>query len=114
MLQYNIKYRYNTYQQSGVIILTNTKSAKKSLIKSKNKRKYNISHRSMLRTFIKKINIAINKKNQTTVMAAFKKVQKIIDRQIHKGLIHKNKAARCKSRIHTRIQSMIHNITKKT
>lgn len=87
-------------------ILANTKSAKKSLIKSKNKRKYNISCKSMLRTYIKKVNIEINKNNSATAMNAFIIMQQIIDRQTRKGLIHKNKAARHKSRIYTRIRSI--------
>lgn len=86
--------------------MANTKSAKKSLTKSKNKRRYNISHRSMLRTFIKKVHTKINNKNNKAAMAAFVVMQKIIDRQTRKRLIHKNKAARCKSRIYKRIQSM--------
>lgn len=86
--------------------MTNTNSAKKALIKSKKQRKYNISHRSMLKTFIKKVHTEINNKNRATATAAFIIMQKIIDRQSRKGLIHKNKAARCKSRIYTRIRSI--------
>lgn len=86
--------------------MTNTKSTKKSLIKSRNKKKYNVSYRSMLRTFIKKVHAEINNNNNTEAKSAFIIVQKMIDRQSRKGLIHKNKAARCKSRISTRIRSM--------
>lgn len=86
--------------------MANTKSAKKSIINSKNKRKYNISHKSMLRTFIKKVYTEINNKNNTAAINAFIIMQKIIDRQAQKRLIHKNKAARYKSRIYTHIQSI--------
>lgn len=86
--------------------MANTKAAKKSLIKSKNKRRYNVSQRSMLRTFIKKVHAEINKENSTSAISAFSIMQKIIDKQTRKGLIHKNKAARYKSRIFARIQSM--------
>lgn len=60
----------------------------------------------MLRTFIKKVYIEINNKNHTTAMKAFAVMQKIVDRQARKKLIHKNKAARYKSRINTHIQSI--------
>ncbi|WP_159714803.1 30S ribosomal protein S20 [Blochmannia endosymbiont of Camponotus nipponensis] len=86
--------------------MANTKSAKKSLVQSKHQRKYNISRRSMLRTFIKKVYAAIATKNKTTATTAFISMQKIIDQQAGKGLIHKNKAARCKSRVYARIKSM--------
>ncbi|URJ25199.1 30S ribosomal protein S20 [Candidatus Blochmannia ocreatus (nom. nud.)] len=86
--------------------MVNTKSAKKSLIKSKIQRKYNMSQRSMLRTFIKKVYNAISSKNQETAMNAFVTMQKIIDRQTCKGLIHKNKAARYKSRVYAQLMSM--------
>lgn len=86
--------------------MTNTKSARKSLIKSKNQRKCNTSRRSMLRTFIKKVHTAIEVKDKSSAITAFVAMQKIIDRLACKGLIHKNKAARCKSRTFARIRSM--------
>lgn len=88
-------------------ILANTKSAKKFIIKSKKNRNRNLSNRSMLKTFIKKVNIAINKRNISEALFAFKNMQKCIDRQSIKGLIHKNKAARCKSKIFRRINLLI-------
>lgn len=60
----------------------------------------------MLRTFVKKVYIAIASQDKTTAMTAFIAMQKIIDRQACKGLVHKNKAARCKSRAYARIKSM--------
>ncbi|URJ32194.1 30S ribosomal protein S20 [Blochmannia endosymbiont of Camponotus sp.] len=86
--------------------MANTKSAQKSLMKSKQQRKYNASRRSMLRTFIKKVYTAIESKDKTAAITAFVFMQKIIDRQACKGLIHKNKAARCKSRAYARIRYM--------
>ncbi|AGC03402.1 30S ribosomal protein S20 [Candidatus Blochmanniella chromaiodes str. 640] len=86
--------------------MANTKSARKSLIKSRQQRKCNASRRSMLRTFIKKVYTAIETKDKTAAMAAFVFMQKKIDHQACKGLIHRNKAARCKSRTFARIRSM--------
>ncbi|URJ24554.1 30S ribosomal protein S20 [Candidatus Blochmanniella camponoti] len=86
--------------------MANTKSARKSLIKSKQQRKCNASRRSMLRTFIKKVYTAIESKDKSAAITAFVFMQKKIDHQACKGLIHKNKAARCKSRAYARIKSM--------
>lgn len=86
--------------------MANTKSAKKFIKKSRNRQKYNSSNRSKLRTFIKKLNIAINDKDQLKTSSLFPVVQKIIDHQISKGLIHKNKAARYISSSFKKIKSI--------
>lgn len=85
-------------------MLANIKSAKKFLIKSKIKRKYNISNRSKLRTFIKKINTIIKNNDKDLANKVFITIQKIIDQQTSKGLIHKNRASRIKSNIFRRIK----------
>lgn len=87
-------------------ILANIKSSKKFLIKSEIQRKYNTSNRSKLRTFIKKVNIEIKNKNKNLAKKLYIVLQKIIDRQTTKGLIHKNKAARFKSNIFKKITNM--------
>lgn len=86
--------------------MPNTKSSKRSSIKSKTQRKHNINNKSMLRTFIKKVNLALKKDDKKHAMSAFLIMQKTIDRHTAKGLIHKNKAARYKSNIFKRIKCM--------
>ncbi|QJC37604.1 30S ribosomal protein S20 [Enterobacteriaceae endosymbiont of Donacia bicoloricornis] len=83
--------------------MANIKSSKKRALKSEKKRKHNINYRSMLRTFIKKVNNAINEKNIELSKKNFKKMQSVIDKQVQKKLIHKNKASRYKSRIYNKI-----------
>lgn len=84
--------------------MANIKSSKKSIIKSKIQRKCNASNRSKLRTFIKKINITIKNNDKYLSEKIFIKIQKIVDQHNSKGLIHKNQAARLKSKIFKRIQ----------
>ncbi|QJC32754.1 30S ribosomal protein S20 [Enterobacteriaceae endosymbiont of Donacia semicuprea] len=83
--------------------MANTKSSKKRILKAEQKRKYNLNYRSMLRTFIKKVNNAISSKNIELSKKIFKITQSILDRQVHKGLIHKNKASRYKSKLYNKI-----------
>lgn len=86
--------------------MANIKSSKRSTIKSKTQRKHNLSNKSRLRTFIKKVHAAIHSHNKDNAIQAFKIMQKIIDRQTTKGFIHKNRAARYKSNIFKRIIRM--------
>ena len=73
--------------------MPNIKSAKKRVLVSRAANERNKSKRSELKTLLKKANT--EGADSATVMAAVKKV----DRAATKGLIHKNKAARIKSRL---------------
>ncbi|VAX76492.1 30S ribosomal protein S20 [Serratia symbiotica] len=86
--------------------MANIKSAKKRAIQSEKRRKHNASRRSMVRTFIKKVDAAIAEGDKETAQTAFSVMQPLIDRQATKGLFHKNKAARHKSNLAMRINSM--------
>ncbi|QJC28034.1 30S ribosomal protein S20 [Enterobacteriaceae endosymbiont of Plateumaris braccata] len=86
--------------------MANIKSSKKRAIKSEKQRKHNMSYRSMLRTFIKKVNNALLTKNIKIIQITFKQMQSVIDKQVRRGLIHKNKAARHKSRLFYKINNI--------
>lgn len=73
--------------------MPNIKSAKKRVLVSRAANSRNKSKRSELKTLLKKANAEDAGKD--AIMAAVKK----IDRAATKGLIHKNKAARIKSRL---------------
>ena len=64
------------------------------------------SRRSMTRTFVKKVVAAIASGDKAAAQAAFAAAQPILDRMATKGLIHKNKAARHKSRLSAQIHAM--------
>lgn len=86
--------------------MANIKSAKKRAITSEKNRQHNASRRSMMRTFMKKVTTAIEAGNKEEATKAFAEVQPILDRYATKGLIHKNKAARQKSRLNTLIKAL--------
>lgn len=77
--------------------MANIKSAKKRAVQSEKRRKHNASGRSMMRTYIKKVEAAIVAGDKEVAQNAFNVMQPIVDRKAAKGLIHKNKAARHKS-----------------
>jgi small subunit ribosomal protein S20 len=60
----------------------------------------------MLRTYVKKVVKAIAAGDKEGAVEAYKQAQPIIDRIVGNGLIHKNKAARHKSRLNAHIRAM--------
>ncbi|WMC18809.1 MAG: 30S ribosomal protein S20 [Enterobacteriaceae bacterium PSpicST2] len=86
--------------------MTNTKSSKKRNRQSKKKYKYNLSYKSMLKTFIKKTLLAISSNNKENAKKIYIKTQKILDRQVSKKIIHKNKSSRYKSILSIKINNM--------
>ncbi len=86
--------------------MANIKSAKKRAKQAEVHRARNASARSMLRTAVKKVLKAIHAGDATAATTAFGVAQPILDRYSARGLIHKNKAARHKSRLTARIKAM--------
>jgi small subunit ribosomal protein S20 len=86
--------------------LANIKSAKKRVITSEKARKHNASRRSMMRTYMKKVVAAIAAGEKETAQTAFNALTPVLDRYATKGLIHKNKAARHKSRLSAQIKAL--------
>lgn len=79
--------------------MPNTTSAKKELRKSQKRRLHNRTQRSMLRTSIRKVRSAIAAKDRDAADQAFRVAAKTLDQAASKNLIHKNAAARTKSRL---------------
>ncbi|GAA0298783.1 MULTISPECIES: 30S ribosomal protein S20 [Psychrosphaera] len=86
--------------------MANIKSAKKRVITSEKARRHNASRRSMMRTFMKKVVTAIEAGQKETAQEAFTALVPVLDRYATKGLIHKNKAARHKSRLNAQINAL--------
>ncbi|MBA4697314.1 MAG: 30S ribosomal protein S20 [Legionella sp.] len=86
--------------------MANIKSAIKRARQNVKLRQHNMSARSMYRTFVKKVLKAVELGNQEEALAAYNKAQPILDKAAGKGLIHKNKAARIKSRLVARVKSL--------
>lgn len=86
--------------------MANIKSAIKRARQNVKLRQHNASARSMFRTYIKNVLKAVETGDREAAQAAFTKAQPIIDKATNKGLIHKNKAARIKSRLIARVKAM--------
>ncbi len=86
--------------------MANSPQARKRARQAEKRRKHNASRRSMMRTYIKKVVRAIESGDREAAVAAYQAAVPIIDRMANKGLIHKNKAARHKSRLNAHIKAM--------
>ncbi|WP_341326535.1 30S ribosomal protein S20 [Methylotuvimicrobium sp. KM2] len=86
--------------------MANTAQAKKRARQAEKSRIRNAGQRSNLRTFIKKVLTAVNAGDKEKAQAAFQTAVPIIDSAANKGLIHKNKAARSKSRLNAKIRGL--------
>ncbi|XOV81200.1 MAG: 30S ribosomal protein S20 [Aestuariibacter sp.] len=86
--------------------MANIKSAKKRAIQAEKRRQHNASRRSMMRTYVKKVRTAIESGDKSAAEQAFASASPILDRMATKGLIHKNKAARHKSRLAAQIKAL--------
>ena len=86
--------------------MANTKQAKKRARQAEKHRRHNASMRSLFRNAVKKVVNAIATKNQDAAFSALKAATPIIDRMVGKGIVHKNKAARHKSRLVAHIRKL--------
>ena len=86
--------------------MANTPSAKKRAKQADSRRDHNGSLRSMVRTYIKNVVKALDAKDLEKAKAAYTLAVPVIDRMADKGIIHKNKAARHKSRLNGHIKAL--------
>ena len=86
--------------------MANIKSARKRARQAEKTRKHNMGLRSMMRTQIKNVVKACDAGDKDAAAAAYKKAVPVIDSMINKGLVTKNKAARHKSRLNTRVKTL--------
>lgn len=87
--------------------MANSPSARKRARQTENRRQHNASLRSMVRTSIKKVVKAIDAKDIDAAKVAYTAAVPVIDRMADKGIIHKNKAARHKSRLNAQIKALV-------
>ncbi len=86
--------------------MANSKQAAKRARQNDKRRLHNMAMRSKMRTFMKKVSAAIDAGDKDTAGSAFKTAQPMIDAMVNKGILHKNKAARHKSRIVRSIKAL--------
>ena len=86
--------------------MANSAQARKRARQAEVHRERNASQRSMMRTYVKRVIKALNAGDAAGASEAYQKAVPIIDRMAGKGLIHKNKAARHKTRLNARIRAL--------
>lgn len=86
--------------------MANSPQAKKRARQAEKSRQHNASLRSMVRTYLKKVVAAIESKDKAAAQTAYAAAVPVIDRLADKGIIHKNKAARHKSRLNAQIKAL--------
>ncbi|MDP6417693.1 MAG: 30S ribosomal protein S20 [Gammaproteobacteria bacterium] len=86
--------------------MANSLQARKRARQGEIRRRHNASFRSMVRTYIKKVDTAIEGGDHAAAAEAYNAAVPIIDRMADKGIIHKNKAARHKSRLNSAVLAL--------
>ncbi|MCB1722370.1 MAG: 30S ribosomal protein S20 [Chromatiaceae bacterium] len=86
--------------------MANSAQARKRALQAEKHRQHNASRRSQMRTELKKVDAAILAGDKTAAENAYKVATPLLDSFAGKGLIHKNKAARHKSRLNARIRAL--------
>lgn len=85
--------------------MANSLQARKRARQAEKRRSHNASLRSLVRTNIKRVVAAIRSGDAERAREAYNKAVPVIDRMADKGIIHKNKAARHKSRLNAQIKA---------
>lgn len=86
--------------------MANSAGSRKRARQAVNRRAHNASLRSMVRTYIKKVRAAIDTKNYDDAQAALVAATPYVDKMVTKGIMHKNKAARIKSRLNSAVVAL--------
>ncbi len=83
--------------------MPNTKSAAKRLRQNERRRLANKAVRSRLKTAVKKVRTAADPEQ---AMTSYRRAVKLLDRAASRGMIHRNRAARSKSRLAAHVKRL--------
>jgi small subunit ribosomal protein S20 len=86
--------------------VANTKSAEKAARQAEKHRARNVALRSRMRTAVRNVSTAVAGGNKEAAQVSYKQAVPVIDSLVSKQIIHRNKAARHKSRLAARIRAM--------
>ena len=92
--------------RTEAVVLANSPQARKRARQAERHRVRNASHRSKVRTHIKKVLGAVEAGDQDAAAAAFRAAVPVIDSMVGKGILHKNNAARQKSRLARKLNAL--------
>ncbi|MBH98093.1 MAG: 30S ribosomal protein S20 [Rhodospirillaceae bacterium] len=86
--------------------MANIKSAKKRARQNIKRRQHNMTLRSRLRTTLRNAHEAIQSNDRKVAQEGYKAAVPQIDKMITKGIITKNRGARYKSRLNSRVREI--------
>ena len=86
--------------------MANSAGSRKRARQAVKRNKNNSQIRAKVRTFVKKVAYAVAAGNKKEADSGFEAMQKNLDQAVSKGLIHKNQAARKKSRLSAQIKDL--------
>ncbi len=86
--------------------MANIKSAKKRARQADVRRIHNMSLRTAVRTAVKNVDKAVASGNKDAAAKTLRESQKIIDRVVSKGILHRNAGDRHKSRLAQALKGM--------
>lgn len=86
--------------------MANSAGSKKRARQAETRRQHNASLRSMTRTYLKKVVTAIASGDKEAAQTAYTNAVPALDKAVGKGIFHKNKVARHKSRLSAQIKAL--------
>ena len=86
--------------------MANSAGSRKRARQAVKRNKHNSQIRAKVRTFVKKVAYAVAAGDKKEADSGFEAMQKNLDQAVSKGLIHKNQAARKKSRLSAQIKAL--------
>ena len=79
--------------------MANIKSAKKRVLTAERNRVKNVAFKTSIKTALKKVLELATSKDKEALNAAISRAYQLCDKAVSKGILHKNTAARKKSRL---------------
>ena len=101
----HIRIRLLFHEPSNQIVMPNTNSAKKRLRQNKKRRLHNKAIKSSLKTQLRKVHEAVAGDDADARDGAFQAAVSSLDRAAAKKIIHRNAAARLKSRLSAKVKA---------
>jgi small subunit ribosomal protein S20 len=87
--------------------MANTSSARKAARKITRRTEINKGRRSKLRSFVRRVEEAIEAGDRTLALAALKAAEPVIMRSAQKGVVHPNAASRKVSRLNHQVAKLV-------
>ncbi len=86
--------------------MPNHQSAEKRMRQNERRRLVNRGNRTRMRTQIKKLRAALSSGDTSALQTALAETVSVIDKSVQKGVLHRNAAARYKSRLTARVNQL--------